>query len=66
MSRAVTVGGFVVLVLAAVALQVAGIVTGRTATLGQALRRATRRPAARVVLLAAWLWTGWHVFVRRS
>lgn len=34
----------------------------RTATLGQA----TKARAAQFLLLAAWLWAGWHIFVRRS
>jgi hypothetical protein len=45
---------------------VAGLVLGRTATLAQALRRVTRSPAGRFVLLAGWLWAGWHTFVRYS
>ena len=66
MSRAATVWGYAVLALAVVAYQVAGLVLGRTATLGQALRRVTRVPAGRFVLLAGWLWAGWHTFVRWS
>ena len=66
MSRAVTLCGFVLLAVAAVAYQVAGLVLRRTATLGQALRRVTRVPAGRVVLLGGWLWAGWHTFVRGS
>ena len=38
----------------------------RTATLGQALSQATKARAAQFLLLAAWLWVGWHIFVRRS
>lgn len=66
MSRAATLWGYAVLALAAVAYQVAGLVLGRTATLGQALRRVIRVPAGRVLLLAGWLWAGWHIFVRWS
>ena len=65
MSRA-TLWGYAVLALAVVAYQVAGLLLGRTATLGQALRRVTRVPAGRVLLLAGWLWAGWHTFVRWS
>jgi hypothetical protein len=66
MSRAVTLWGYAVLAVAVIACQVAGVVLGRTATLGQALRRVTRLPAGRFLLLAGWLWAGWHTFVRWS
>ena len=66
MSRAVTLWGYALLAVAIVAYQGAGLVLGRTATLAQALRRVTRVPAGRYVLLAAWLWAGWHTFVRWS
>jgi hypothetical protein len=66
MSRAATLWGYALLAVAVVAYQVAGVVLGRTATLGQALRRVTRVPAGRAVLLACWLWAGWHTFVRWS
>jgi len=66
MSRAATLWGYALLALAIVAYQVAGLVLGRTATLGQALRRVARVPAGRFVLLAGWLWAGWHTFVRWS
>ena len=66
MSRAATLWGYAFLTVAVVAYQLAGVVLGRTATVGQALRRVTRVPAGRVVLLAGWLWAGWHTFVRWS
>ena len=66
MNRAITLWGYAVLAVAAIAYQVAGVALGRTATLGQALRRVTNFRAGRFVLLAAWLWAGWHTFVRRS
>ena len=66
MSRTLTLWGYALLAVAAAAYQVAGLVLRRTATLGQALRRVTRLPAGRFVLLAGWLWVGWHTFVRRS
>jgi hypothetical protein len=64
MSRAITLWGYALLAVAVVAYQVAGLVLGRTATLAQALRCVTRSPAGRFVLLAGWLWAGWHTFVR--
>jgi hypothetical protein len=66
MSRATTLWGYALLVMAVVAYQVAGLALRRTATLAQALRRVTRVPAGRFVLLAGWLWAGWHTFVRYS
>jgi hypothetical protein len=66
MSRTVTLWGYVVLAAAAVAYQTAGLVLRRTATFGQALKRLTRIPAARPLVLAGWLWFGWHTFVRGS
>ena len=66
MSRAATLWGYALLAIAIVAYQLAGVVHRRTATVGQALRRVTRIPAGRVVLLAGWLWAGWHTFVRWS
>ena len=66
MSRAATLWGYALLALAVIAYQMAGVILGRTATLGQVLRRVTRVPAGRAVLLAGWLWAGWHTFVRWS
>ena len=66
MSRTATLWGYALLALAVVTYQTAGVILGRTATLGQVLRRVTRIPAGRVVLLAGWLWAGWHTFVRWS
>lgn len=66
MTRTVTLWGYALLAMIAVAYQAAGLLLRRTATLGQALRSLTRFPAARPLLLAAWLWLGWHTFVRGS
>ena len=66
MSRATTLWGYAVLALAVGVYQLAGLVLGRTATLGQVLRRVTRVPAGRFLLLTGWLWAGWHTFVRWS
>lgn len=64
MSRAVTLAGYAVIAAAMVACQVAALAGRRRATLGDAVAAATARPAGRLVVLAAWLWVGWHVFVR--
>lgn len=66
MSRSVTLWGYAALAVAAVVYQLAGLTLRRTATLGQALARITQARAGRLLLLAGWLWAGWHSFVRRS
>jgi hypothetical protein len=66
MSRGITLWGYAVLVVVALVYQVAGLVLRRTATLGQAITRVTRFRAGRLLVLATWLWAGWHTFVRRS
>ena len=44
--------------------------TGRTiagrriAAAGSLIRRLTRRPALRVVVVLVWMWVGWHLFAR--
>lgn len=64
MSRAVTLAGYALLVAAVLALQVVAVVGRRSATFGEAVSFVTRRRAGRWLLIAAWLWVGWHVFVR--
>lgn len=64
MSRTVTLAGFGVLAAAAVTYQVLGVARRQSPTLGQAVGTLLRTPFGRPALLAAWLWLGWHVFVR--
>ena len=64
MSRGVTLLGYLAIALCGVALEMVARRWGRTATLGQALTAALARRPFRVVLVAGWLWVGWHVFVR--
>jgi hypothetical protein len=33
-------------------------------TMSDMLRKVTAHPVGRVVLFSAWLWLGWHLFVR--
>jgi Family of unknown function (DUF6186) len=63
MSRSVTLLGYAVLVVAAGGLEVAARRRG-SATFGDALTIVLRSRAARVAMLAAWLWLGWHLLVR--
>ncbi len=64
MSRTVTLAGYAVLAAALVGCQVAALLTRRFPTIGQAVSFVTRLGAGRWLVLAAWLWTGWHLFVR--
>ncbi len=63
MTRFVTLLGYALLVVAAAGVEVAARRRG-SATFGDTLTRTLRWPPARFVLLAAWLWLGWHLFVR--
>jgi hypothetical protein len=64
MSRTVTLAGFVVLVALMLAYQAHGLVRRTTPTFGDAIAAISRTRAGRPLLLAAWLWLGWHLFVR--
>lgn len=62
---AVTTIGFVVAILALVALELLGRrKIGRIPTLGEWLGYVMRPRAGRVLILAGWLWLGWHYFAR--
>lgn len=63
MTRPVTLAGYIVIVVCALGLEIAARRRGR-ATFGDALAVLLRPPPVRLVVLAAWLWFGWHVFVR--
>lgn len=64
MTRVTTVAGFVVLAVVIVGVQVAALRGANVATLGTVVRALARRWPARWLLLAGWLWLGWHLFVR--
>jgi hypothetical protein len=64
MTRELILAGYVAVVAAAVALEATARRRGTTATLGATLSAVLRRRPARLLLLAGWLWLGWHVFVR--
>lgn len=64
MSRTVTLAGFVVLATAMITYQLLGLVRRTTPTMGQAVSPLLGTRYGRPVLLAAWLWLGWHLFVR--
>ena len=64
MSRTATLAGYAVIAALLVALQIAGLVSRRFPTIGQAAALVTSRRTGRYVLLAGWFWAGWHLFVR--
>ena len=63
MSRIVTLAGYAVIVAVALGLGLAAR-RGRVASFGDALGVALRPWPVRLVLIAGWLWLGWHLFVR--
>jgi hypothetical protein len=63
-SRTVTLAGFAVLAAAASTYQSLGVVRRESATLGQAVRALLGTRFGRPMVMAAWLWLGWHLFVR--
>ena len=56
--------GYVVLLVAALALELAARRTPVGAPLGRALAAAMRRGPGRVAVLAAWIWLGVHFLAR--
>jgi hypothetical protein len=63
--RTITVIGFVVIIAALVLLEtLARRKIGRIPTLGEWLGFVMRRPLGRALILAGWLWLGWHYFAR--
>ena len=64
MMRDITIAGYVVCGLAAIALAVLARLRPTTvAPLGRVLDRVFASRAARLVLLVFWFWIGWHFFV---
>ena len=64
-ARSVTLAGWVILTAAVVALEArARLTSPRRATLEDALTAVRSVSVGRIVLLAGWVWLGWHVFAR--
>ena len=64
-TRAITIIGFVAVILALIALEVLGRRRmGRIPTLSEWLGYVMRLRAGRALVLAGWLWLGWHYFAR--
>jgi hypothetical protein len=64
MTRVITLCGFAVIAAAMMAAQLAALRGRRVARLGAALRVLMRAGVGRALLVSAWLWLGWHLFVR--
>jgi len=60
-----TIIGFVAVIAALVTLEILGRrKIGRIPTLSEWLGYVMRPRAGRVLILAGWLWLGWHFFAR--
>jgi hypothetical protein len=64
-SRSMTFIGFAVIVAACVGWSAVAPRTGRV-SLPRLLARLTRSRLARLVVVLAWAWLGWHLFARGS
>jgi hypothetical protein len=65
-TRSVTLAGYAVLLAALLAAEAVGRRWRRSPTLADVLTSVTRPRPGRWLLLAGWLWVGWHLFVRAS
>ena len=66
MNAQVTTAGYLLILAAGVAVEIAARLTRRLPTVGEAVEAFNRLRFGRPLLLAAWLWAGWHFFVRAS
>jgi len=64
MNRPVTLAGYALIAVAMVVVQVIALRTGRLPTFRQAVGAVLAYRSWRLLVLAGWLWLGWHVFVR--
>jgi hypothetical protein len=64
MTRIVFLAAYAVIFTAGVAFHVAGVVWRRTMTFDDFMRELLRWPVVRWLIVMAWLWLGWHLFVR--
>jgi hypothetical protein len=65
LTRALTFAGYAVIVGAMVAWELVARKRGR-ATFAQTLAVVSGHRIGKWIALAAWLWLGWHLFVRAS
>lgn len=64
MSRTTTLVGYCLIAAALLGCQLASQVSRRIPSVGQVASLIASRRAGRWLLLAGWLWVGWHLFVR--
>jgi hypothetical protein len=64
MTRAITLAGYAALLTLAIACEAVARRTGRVAPLARTAAVMARWRPVWMLVLAAWLWFGWHVFVR--
>lgn len=63
--RTITIIGFVAIIAVLVVLEILGRrKIARIPTLSEWLGFVMRRPVGRGLILAGWLWLGWHYFAR--
>jgi hypothetical protein len=63
--RAITIAGFVAVIVALVVLEVVGRrKDNQIPALGEWLGYMMRPKAGRALILLGWLWLGWHYFAR--
>jgi hypothetical protein len=65
-SRTITYVVWGLLAACFVAAVVFSLTTKRIPTIGSAIRALVRRRYVQVICVIAWLWAGWHFFVRSS
>jgi hypothetical protein len=64
MTRSATLAGYAALAAMMIACEAIARRTGHCATAARVISALVARRAVRLLVLAAWLWVGWHVFVR--
>lgn len=64
MTRIVFLAAYGIVFGAAILFHVAGVLWRRTMSFGEFLDPLLRKPLARWLFVLAWLWLGWHLFVR--
>ncbi len=64
MTRLVTLWGYALVAAGALGLELVARRSAPIPTFGQALDAVLRRLPLRVLVCSAWLWLGWHLFVR--
>ena len=65
MTRAITIGGFVAIILAGIAVElIARRPASRVASVGDVLGHVMRQRTGRVLVFVLWFWFGWHFIAR--